>query len=191
MSETKRCWKCTEIKSTEEFHKNRAQSDGLEQMCKLCKANDSKTRRQKRQDLGLCHCGRIRKEGYLTCERHVHTSRDWNQINPAKHAAAGKEWRQSVRDKVFGYYGKNCICCGESEPHFLSIDHIEGGGNRHRKEIGGGAPFYSWLIKHNFPEGFQTLCQNCNSGRFRNGGICPHVEKVAYDFEPSLNTLVP
>jgi hypothetical protein len=29
-------------------------------------------------------------------------------------------------------------------------------------------------VKHRFPAGFQVLCLNCNHGRFRNGGICPH-----------------
>lgn len=28
--------------------------------------------------------------------------------------------------------------------------------------------------KRPHPEGFQTLCYNCNIGKHRNGGICPH-----------------
>jgi hypothetical protein len=28
--------------------------------------------------------------------------------------------------------------------------------------------------KHGYPEGFQVLCMNCNWGRYRNGGVCPH-----------------
>ncbi len=36
---------------------------------------------------------------------------------------------------------------------------------------------YRWIIKNNFPEEFQILCFNCNSGRHINGGICPHEEK--------------
>ena len=42
----------------------------------------------------------------------------------------------------------------------LTIDHINNDGNKHRKEIGSG-PIYSWLKAHNYPEGFQTLCMNC------------------------------
>lgn len=41
----------------------------------------------------------------------------------------------------------------------LSIDHIKGGGNKHLKLIKGN--LYNWLIKNNFPTGFQTLCMNC------------------------------
>lgn len=30
-------------------------------------------------------------------------------------------------------YGGLCKCCGESSPDFLSLDHIDGGGNKDRK----------------------------------------------------------
>jgi hypothetical protein len=29
-------------------------------------------------------------------------------------------------------------------------------------------------VMNDFPPGFQLLCSNCNHGRARNGGICPH-----------------
>jgi hypothetical protein len=31
-----------------------------------------------------------------------------------------------------------------------------------------------WLKRNNFPSGYRVLCMNCNHGRKRNGGICPH-----------------
>ncbi len=34
-----------------------------------------------------------------------------------------------------------------------------------------------WLKANNFPPGFQTLCHNCNIGKHRNKGICPHKQK--------------
>jgi hypothetical protein len=76
--------------------------------------------------------------------------------------------------KVFAHYGRQCVCCGESNPGFLSIDHMNGCGNELRKIHGTGGKFYFWLIKNGFPEGFQTLCHSCNVGRAHNGGICPH-----------------
>lgn len=66
---------------------------------------------------------------------------------------------------------------------FLAIDHVEGNGAAHRRELGGtGTVFYAWLVKNNFPKEFQILCHNCNFAKFRNGGVCPHQrekEKVA------------
>ena len=73
---------------------------------------------------------------------------------------------------VIEHYGSRCACCGETEPIFLTMDHIDGGGTAHRESLNSG--LYRWLIKNGFPDGFQVLCYNCNFGKSRNGGICPH-----------------
>lgn len=76
---------------------------------------------------------------------------------------------------VFRHYGTECACCGVSNWEFLTIDHVNGGGNKHRREIGvhSGDAFYVWLIKNNYPEGFRTLCMNCNTS-YGFHGYCPH-----------------
>ena len=75
-------------------------------------------------------------------------------------------------------YGNKCECCGETQYEFLCIDHINGDGSEHRKEIGGGSRIYWWLIKNNFPEGFRVLCYNCNmSYGFYN--YCPHQKVIS------------
>jgi hypothetical protein len=88
-----------------------------------------------------------------------------------------REWGQKLRMKALEVYGGNpprCNCCGEKELIFLSIDHIEGGGTKHRKSLSTTSGLYAWLKKNNYPPGFQVLCMNCNWGRYRNDGICPH-----------------
>lgn len=83
--------------------------------------------------------------------------------------------RAYIKKQVFDHYGWSCKCCGEDTKEFLTIDHINGGGTKHRKEIKGWAThFYRWLVKNNFPKGYQVLCMNCNfaKGHF---GICPHM----------------
>lgn len=91
-------------------------------------------------------------------------------------------WKLKTKTTVINHYSNgtmHCRCCKETEMGFLSIDHINGGGNKHRKKIGSyaGGAFYRWLIKNNFPDGFQILCYNCNLGRAINGGMCPHGAK--------------
>lgn len=56
-----------------------------------------------------------------------------------------------------------CEMCGENRVECLSIDHVEGGGNKQRKELGtiSGEHFYTWLKANNFPTGFRVLCMNC------------------------------
>jgi RNase P subunit RPR2 len=87
-----------------------------------------------------------------------------------------KDYRARLKTEVLDHYGNICSCCGESAVEFLSIDHIDGNGNKHKKEVSygsGGANFYIWLKKNNYPSGFRVLCHNCNQslGYF---GYCPH-----------------
>lgn len=68
------------------------------------------------------------------------------------------------RMEVLIRYGGNppkCECCHENIPEFLTIDHIDGGGRRHRRELGT-STIYSWLRRRGFPLGFRVLCMNCN-----------------------------
>lgn len=85
------------------------------------------------------------------------------------------EWRRLV----FNHYGSGCACCGESTQIFLTLDHIENNGNMHRLQISkgkssrGGWPIYKWLVRNNFPPGYQILCFNCNYAKSK--GECPHL----------------
>ena len=82
------------------------------------------------------------------------------------------------KDHVFAAYGGyKCNCCGETESMFLSIDHVDNNGAQERKSglySGSGYGFYRWLRKTGFPPGYQVLCMNCQVGKHKNGGVCPH-----------------
>ena len=84
------------------------------------------------------------------------------------------DYRQRLRNETFAAYGNQCACCGESHVEFLGIDHINGGGTQHRKQIKCyGVNFYDWLRQRGYPKEYQILCHNCNlaKGFF---GYCPH-----------------
>lgn len=131
--------------------------------------------------------------------------RDWRDANREKSRTQSREWRnrkltQSApediasframeaektkraqvicKDAVFtAYGGYKCSCCGETEPMFLSIDHVHNDGAKERKSglyRGSGSAFYQWLRKNGFPSGYQVLCMNCQIGKHKNGGLCPH-----------------
>lgn len=102
----------------------------------------------------------------------------------SKLTAYSRQWKTDLKDEVFAAYGgPKCACCGEDTPKFLTLDHINNDGNVHRREIGRGSNrvgsclLFKNLKDNNFPPGFQVLCYNCNMGKARNGGICPHKEK--------------
>jgi hypothetical protein len=102
----------------------------------------------------------------------------WKERDPVSLRAYAVANRRRMRLAVFAAYGGKCECCGEDTYEFLTIDHINGGGRRHREEIGGsGSSIYSWLRRNNFPAGFQILCMNCNFAAGKFGG-CPHTAKT-------------
>lgn len=75
-----------------------------------------------------------------------------------------QERRNKLKVEVLTHYSGGmlrCVSCGESRPVCLSIDHINGGGTKHIAKIGGGSAFYAWLRHNGYPNGYQTLCMNC------------------------------
>lgn len=83
-------------------------------------------------------------------------------------------WHAYMAQVIDGYGGR-CACCGETERAFLTIDHVNGGGGQERKGLGyGNRRLLLKIIKAGFPSEYQCLCFNCNCGRQRTRGICPH-----------------
>ena len=60
----------------------------------------------------------------------------------------------------------NCALCGNEDIDCLSIDHVKGGGGKHREKIR--MPIESWLEQNNYPDGFRILCHNCNHLEYLN-----------------------
>lgn len=83
-----------------------------------------------------------------------------------------KRYSRNKRRIVLDRYGGKCMCCGESQYEFLTIDHINNDGAAHRKSVGNNA-ICLWLIRNNFPDGFQVLCWNCNAAK-QFHSVCPH-----------------
>ena len=113
---------------------------------------------------------RIREIKKQNPEKYKKIQADWKAKNP-DYEARKIERRRGL---VFNYYGglfPHCECCGESHWEFLTIDHINGDGAEHRKQIKGN--LYLWLIQNNFPDGFRILCMNCNWS-IGMRGYCPH-----------------
>lgn len=83
-------------------------------------------------------------------------------------ASRQANYRRIMRHIAFDKYGgRACIRCGNIYNSMLVLDHVNGGGNKQRREIG--ANIFSWLKAHNYPDGYQVLCQNCNMAKVRHG----------------------
>lgn len=172
---TKKCPKCNEIKFISEFGKDRQNKNNKRIYCKKCSneyssiyQRENKIKRRKYE-----HEWRIKNIKKVREHKKIY-SRQWRKFHPEKI----KKYNEKVRLKVLTHYGglpPKCVCCGELFNEFLSIDHINGGGNKQRKglKINSGQAFYRWLIKNDYPEGFRVLCMNCNFSLGKRG-YCPH-----------------
>ena len=69
----------------------------------------------------------------------------------------------NLKLEVLTHYGGGklaCVKCGFNDIRALSIDHINNDGGEHRKVVKSGR-IYKWLRDNHYPEGYQTLCMNC------------------------------
>lgn len=102
----------------------------------------------------------------------------WVNENREKVNANNKKYYQNLKDKVFDRYGKRCWCCGETEEDFLTLEHLEGGGSKHRKEVGIYGQFLDAIHTKELSK-YMILCMNCNMGRAKNYGVCPHILAIS------------
>lgn len=145
----KKCHKCKEELPEECFSKNKSKADGLGTECKVC--------RKKYMD--------------------TYYIQNHSVINN-QNKKRGKMRHKDARRKVLEHYSNGtmkCACpgCNEDKEEFLTINHINGGGNKDRKTFKGARTFYEYLVKNNYPPDLNVLCYNCNcsKGFF---GYCPH-----------------
>ena len=70
-----------------------------------------------------------------------------------------------VRERVLAAYGGQCACC-QTHDAPLEIDHIDGGGNVHRRQIAMRLDVWLWRqyqTTGKWPPGYQILCKPCHS----------------------------
>ena len=149
------CKTCGEVKPASEYYLHSSKKYLL-RSCKTCVIKKSRDRR---------------------------TGPDRDRVLAMENESSRKK-RIEIRDKVFAAYGGyKCVCCGETEPTFLTLDHINNdGGEFRRKELGrrtmAGYHTYRWLIRNGYPDTVQVMCMNCQHGKLMNDGICPHSKNV-------------
>ena len=105
--------------------------------------------------------------------------REWYKNNKEARIAKVVEWQRNNREYcnqrdrkkrkanrivVLSHYSggvPNCDICKENILEFLALDHKNGNGSEHRKELNG-RDIIDWVISKGFPDGYRVLCNNCN-----------------------------
>ena len=110
-----------------------------------------------------------------------------------KRQARYKQKDSNIKRGVLTHYGGGkcaCVKCGIDDIDCLNLDHINNDGHhRQNSDRVGGQALYKKLMYQNYPEGYQTLCHNCNMKKAiefcrKNGG-----NKKGKPFEPKLPLL--
>lgn len=119
------------------------------------------------------------KESYQKNKKSKYEAvRKWQLANPGKirvlRRKASNKYHLKLKAAFIQAYGGKCSCCGETEPRFLTLEHINHDGIEHRKKIGFGMQMLLHLRKLGWPqEGLTILCMNCNFAT-KHENTCPH-----------------
>lgn len=125
-------------------------------------------RRKNRPTIECLYCNRERNkrrpESYKAWRARY--NRSYYQKNREQILENAQQYQLQTKIEVLSHYSggtPQCAICGESNLKFLGLDHLNGGGKAHKREIGGAGQYvYLWARKNNYPPMFQVLCHNCN-----------------------------
>ncbi len=121
---------------------------------------------------------------YFQSDKGKRAHERWHKKDKDKIILFNRLYQRQVRKRVIEHYGgipPSCACCGEGRYEFLSLNHLgpRGSGNIDRKKYRGSqAGVLRFIVKNNFPEGYNVLCYNCNLSRGFLG-YCPHEKERA------------
>ena len=159
------CKKCSDERSkvtTERYYRNKAAG-----VCRACGKETgglAKCDACRQKNIGAnVRWYRERKEKHLCtyCDAPAVTETLCEQHRIERQKYSIKRWTK-LRKDILNAYGNECANCGETYEFLLQIDHIEGGGNQHRREIGW-SNLYLWLQQRDYPKDkYQLLCAACN-----------------------------
>ena len=159
----KYCYACKKELELDVFSINRSKPDGFHDACKECKKEmDKKYRIENLEKIKLRHHQYYLKNKNAIIER----TTDYIKSHRVESRIWSKKVKIKLKKEVFSHYCGGtikCNLCEESNLVILTLDHKNGGGNKHRKESGMqcGYNSYRWVRKHGYPEIFRILCFNC------------------------------
>lgn len=155
----KACTTCGEVREMTKSGK-----DGYRGVCKPCWNEEQKQWRLKNKG-----------QWAALAKRYYEKKKAASPAFMEENRVRSREYWRGLRKLALQAYGRSCACCGETMDEFLTIDHMDNDGAAHRRTLKTqGAGIWRWLRDNNYPPRFQTLCMNCNFGKHKNGGVCPH-----------------
>lgn len=156
-----RACKVSMPRTIEHFGRDSKSAGGLRTKCKSC-------------------VSAVKKDHYMrTRPEQRARQRAYQEANRDRLYAYNRGWstkrRAALRSEMLTAYGGACACCGEQQPMFLQLDHVNNDGAVDRRRFKNNEQHWLTLRAKGWPrDRFQLLCANCNFGKLMNGGVCPH-----------------
>lgn len=100
---------------------------------------------------------------------------NYRKINKDVISKNKKLYLERIKIEGILAYGGKCVCCGESTPEFLTIEHLNGRQPSKRRLTG--KQMWAKAKSEGYPLDYTVLCFNCNcaKGAF---GVCPHQKRI-------------
>ncbi len=90
--------------------------------------------------------------------------REYHRKHRDRLEASSKRSRDKLKREILIHYGNDklaCVKCSFGDIRALSLDHIVASGGKRQNPRSSGYSFYVTLKRRGFPDGYQTLCLNC------------------------------
>ena len=114
-------------------------------------------------------------------ERSHNAWKAWYDANYERVKSRRRLYGRQEKLRFIAAYGGKCECCGETNPEFLSLDHISGGGQADRATRGTGEYLYRAVRKEGYPKDkYRLLCLNCNFS-YGHYCYCPHQKNKLWE----------
>jgi hypothetical protein len=143
-------------------------------VCKTCGLQATERGRAKGQCV-KCYRADYRKAYRANPEnaaKERSASAEYYKANKAEFNAKITASRRRLKSRIFAAMGGKCVCCGETEPMFLTLDHVQNDGYLVRKVAR--HLIYRRAELEGLPKDrYQVLCWNCNAAKGLFGS-CPH-----------------
>lgn len=162
MMEAKLCHKCSTNKPLSEFGKKKSAKSGLYSSCKACVSKqNAKYKSTHKERLSI-----VQKTKYAaTKEKHAERWQAYYSDNADAINRVKNERREQEFQEFIGLFGGRCEFCEETEPEFLTADHVQDDGFVRRESKNQILRLVAEKGLEEVKRRIRILCYSCNSGR--------------------------
>lgn len=179
MNKKRKCSRCRKSEPKVEFGSDYGKNGGASFYCITCRRESRKKYYLKNKEASLeksrkyreRHPEKIKKFNSRYYRENKQWWTNWRENNKERWGRIQISYRQRLKEQAISAYGGKCSCCGEDKLEFLTLEHVNHDGKKHRDMVWS---VYRDLRRRGWPKnGITVFCWNCQMAT-RFGDKCPH-----------------